>query len=162
MQKALFLDRDGVINKKGKSYYIHRPEDFIFNPGLFEVLKSFTDRGYIIIVITNQGGISRGIYTDEDTVKLHEYMAERLADEGIIVTAVYYCPHHPDNEQCLCRKPGNQLFEQAIAEHNIDRSLSLMIGDSEADIEAAHKSSVRAVKVETNGNLKDIPGILDL
>jgi len=160
MNKALFLDRDGVINKKGKSYYIHREEDFEFNKGIFDALKTFADKGYKIIIITNQGGIAKGLYTEEDTRELHGYMVEQFAREGIKITAVYFCPHHPDIEECNCRKPGNQLFEQAISDFEIDRNSSLMIGDSEIDIEAARRSGIKGILVEPNSDLTTIHGLI--
>jgi len=160
MNRALFLDRDGVINKKGKSYYIHRREDFEFNKGIFDALRAFADRGFKIIIITNQGGIAKGLYTEEDTRALHDYMAGQFALEGITITAVYYCPHHPDIEECNCRKPGNQLFEQAISHFEIDRHSSLMIGDSDIDIEAAKRSGIKGVLVEPNSDLTTLPGLL--
>lgn len=153
MNKAVFLDRDGVINRKGGSYYIFRTGDFIFNPGIFETLRLLREKGYILIVITNQGGISKGIYSIEDTERLHKYMTDMLYSEGIDVGAVYYCPHHPDNESCECRKPGHLLFEKAIQEHDIDRENSFMIGDSDVDIEAAGRAGIKGIKVETNSDL---------
>jgi D-glycero-D-manno-heptose 1,7-bisphosphate phosphatase len=160
MNRALFIDRDGVINQKGGSYYIHLIEDFLFNPGIFDALRAFSKAGYKIIVITNQGGIAKESHTEAETLSLHEYMVVRLAEEGVSITAVYYCPHHPSVSECLCRKPGNLLFERAIQEHQIDRKNSLMIGDSEIDIEAAAKSGIRGVRVESNSDLTTIDGLL--
>ncbi len=160
MKRALFLDRDGVINKKGKSYYIHQIEDFEFNRGIFETLRAFAVKGYKIIIITNQGGIAKGLYTREDTIELHEYMVRQFAERGIEITAIYFCPHHPDIEECNCRKPGNQLFEKAIADFEIDRNSSIMIGDSEIDIEAAARSGIKGILVEPNCDLTTIPGLI--
>ena len=159
MNKALFIDRDGVINKKGKSYYIYRREDFEFNNGIFDALRAFADRGYKIIIITNQGGIAKGIYTHEDTRELHDYMVKQFSNNGIAILAIYYCPHHPDIEACNCRKPGNQLFEQAIADFKIDRETSLMIGDSNIDIEAAGRSGIKGILVEPNSDLTTLSGL---
>ena len=159
MNRALFIDRDGVINRKGGSYYIYRIEDFVFNSGIFAALKTFSQAGFKIIVITNQGGIAKKSHTEEDTVALHDYMVSRLAEEGVTIAAVYYCPHHPSVSQCRCRKPGNLLFETAIHEHHIDRKSSLMIGDSEIDLEAAAKSGIRGIRVETNSDLTSIEGL---
>jgi len=160
MNRALFLDRDGVINKKGKSYYINRKADFEFNKGIFDTLSAFAAKGYKIIIITNQGGIAKRLYTNEDTIELHEYMVRQFAERGIEITAIYFCPHHPDIEECNCRKPGNQLFEQAIADFEIDRNSSLMIGDSEIDIEAARRSGIKGILVEPNCDLTTIPGLI--
>lgn len=162
MNKAVFLDRDGVINKKGGSYYIFRKEEFIFNQGLFEALRYLASRGYLLIVITNQGGISKGIYTSQQTEDLHKHMVMLLEKEGIEISAVYYCPHHPDNEICSCRKPGSLLFERAISEYDVDRNSSLMIGDSDIDIEAALKAGIRGIKVVTNSSLSENNQIMSL
>jgi D-glycero-D-manno-heptose 1,7-bisphosphate phosphatase len=159
MNRALFIDRDGVINRKGGPYYISRIEDFVFNRGIFAALKAFSSAGYKIIVITNQGGIAKECHTEVETLRLHDYMVSKLAEEGVAITAVYYCPHHPDVSECLCRKPGNLLFETAIHEHQIDRKKSLMIGDSEIDIEAAAKSGIRGIRVKTNSDLTTIEGL---
>jgi D-glycero-D-manno-heptose 1,7-bisphosphate phosphatase len=156
MKKAVFLDRDGVINRKGGSYYISREEDFFFNNGVTEALKYFTDKGYLLIVITNQGGIAKGLFTNGHLEKLHNFMSERLADSGINLTAIYYCPHHPDISMCDCRKPGSLLFEKAISEHNIDRGSSFMIGDSLIDIQASENAGIKGILIPTNGNMMDL------
>lgn len=162
MNKAVFLDRDGVINKKGGSYYIFLKEEFIFNQGMFEALRYLSSRGYLLIVITNQGGISKGIYTSQQTEELHNHMTAMLGKEGIEISAVYYCPHHPDNETCSCRKPDSLMFEKAISEYKIDRRSSFMIGDSEIDVEAAIKAGISGIKVETNSNLSENHQVMSL
>jgi D-glycero-D-manno-heptose 1,7-bisphosphate phosphatase len=163
MNKAVFLDRDGVINRKGSSYYIFREEEFFFNKGVIEALRYFTGKGYIIIVITNQGGIARGIFTTAHLEKLHDFMIKKLAVSGIKITAIYYCPHHPEISKCECRKPGSLLFEKAIAEHDIDPKSSYMIGDSAIDIQASEKAGVEGILIPTNGNILDLivqPGVI--
>jgi D-glycero-D-manno-heptose 1,7-bisphosphate phosphatase len=156
MNKAVFLDRDGVINRKGGSYYIFREEDFIFNDGLTEALKYFASGGFLLIIITNQGGIAKGLFTTAHLEKLHSFMTESLAASGIKITAVYHCPHHPDISGCECRKPGSLLFENAIAEYEIDPARSFMIGDSEIDIRAAEKTGIKGILIPTNGNIMDL------
>jgi len=156
MNKAVFLDRDGVINLKGGPYYIYRKEDFFFNEGVTEALKYFSSKGYLLIVITNQGGIAKGNFTIKQLEDLHRFMTERLAASGIKLTAVYYCPHHPDISICECRKPGSLLFEDAIAEHQIDRGSSFMIGDSDIDIAASEKAGIKGILIPANGNMMDL------
>lgn len=156
MNKAIFLDRDGVINKKGTSYYIFREEDFILNDGVTEALKYFLSEGYLLIIITNQGGISKKIYTVDQLEKLHNFMSRQLQKKGVEITETFYCPHHPDNEFCHCRKPGILLFEQAIAKYNINPGASFMIGDSEIDMQAAEKVGIRGILIPTNGNMMDL------
>lgn len=156
MNRAIFLDRDGVINRKGPSYYIYSIEDFAINEGIIEALKYFSAKGFRLIVITNQGGIARGIYTMEQVEEVHQLMRALLLNEGIKLTDVYYCPHHPDIERCECRKPGTLLFEKAIMEHNIDPVSSYMIGDSDIDIEAAEKLGITGILIPTNGNIIEL------
>ena len=156
MNKAVFLDRDGVINRKGSSYYVFREEEFFLNRGVTDALKYFISKGYLLIIITNQGGIAKGIYTITHLNILHNYMIQKLKASNIDLTDIYFCPHHPDISQCLCRKPGTLLFEQAIAKHKIDAKNSFMIGDSEIDIQAAEKMGIKGVLIPTNGNMMNI------
>jgi len=163
MNKAVFLDRDGVINRKGGSYYIFKKEEFIFNPGIKEALKYFCSKDYLLIIITNQGGIARGLYTAAELEELHGMMVEELGRDGIMITGIFVCPHHPDVEPCDCRKPGTLLFEKAMVKFDIDPSSSYMIGDSEIDIIPAEKLGIKAILVPTNGNIMELivkPGII--
>ncbi|HVN58629.1 MAG TPA: HAD family hydrolase [Bacteroidales bacterium] len=153
MNKAVFLDRDGVINRKGKSYYIFREEEFIFNKGVFDALSYFESKGYLLIVITNQGGIARGIYNIAQLEKLHEFMIQKFLSCNIHISEVFYCPHHPEISGCACRKPGTLLFENAIRKFNIDPSSSYMIGDSDIDVIAADKLGIKGIKITGNGNM---------
>jgi D-glycero-D-manno-heptose 1,7-bisphosphate phosphatase len=153
MNKAIFLDRDGVINKKGKEYYIWKVEDFEFNQGVIEALKVFKSRGYLLIVITNQGGISKKVFTEDQLSLLHNYMEKELDLNNAGLTHIYYCPHHSDNELCECRKPGSLLFEKAIKDYNIDPNLSYMIGDSEVDMIASSRAGIKGINIPTNCNM---------
>jgi D-glycero-D-manno-heptose 1,7-bisphosphate phosphatase len=156
MNKAIFLDRDGVINRKGSSYYIFREEEFFFNTGVVEALKYFISKGYLLIVITNQGGISKKIFTVAHLEKVHKFMIDHLKTFGIEITEIFYCPHHPDNEKCRCRKPGTLLFERAIKKYRIDPAESYMIGDNEIDIQAADKIGIKGILIPTNSNMMKI------
>ena len=156
MNKAVFLDRDGVINRKGSGYYVFREEEFLFNRGVTDSLKYFISKGYLLIIITNQGGIARGIYTKSHVDKLHNYMIQKLKAFNIELTDIYYCPHHPDVSSCLCRKPGTLLIEQAIAKYKIDPKASFMIGDSDIDIKAAEKMKIKGILISTNGNMMEL------
>lgn len=151
--KAIFLDRDGVIND-GTLYYTYKISDFKFNDGLFEGLRMLRDAGFIFVVITNQGGVAKGLYTNQDVEVLHAYMCEELQKEGISIAGVYYCPHYPDiTGPCECRKPGTLLLEQAIEKFNIDREKSFLIGDGSRDIEAAERAGIKGVKIEKNESI---------
>ncbi len=153
MKKAIFLDRDGVIND-GTLYYTYKIGDFHFNLGLFEGLRLLRDAGYIFVVITNQGGVAKGEYTEHDVEVLHTYMCDKLKEQGIDIAGVYYCPHYPSiTGPCECRKPGTLLIEKAIAALGIDRTQSYLIGDGERDIEAAERAEIVGVKISKNENI---------
>lgn len=139
--KALFIDRDGTINIE--KHYVYRKEDFVFIPGIFDLLKHFTDNGYLIFIITNQSGIARGLYSEDDYNKLTEWMLNEFELKGIKITKVYHCPHHPDiTGPCNCRKPKPGMILQAIEEFNIDPSASVLIGDKKSDILAGENAGI--------------------
>jgi D-glycero-D-manno-heptose 1,7-bisphosphate phosphatase len=155
MNAALFLDRDGVINHDPGDYTTH-PDDFHFLPGLFEFLQKAHSLGYLLVVVTNQGGISKGLYSLETFASINQKMLDALAEQGIKVAEVYFCRHHPDQGKCLCRKPGSLFFEKAVARFNIDTQRSLMIGDRERDIEAAAAVGIQGILVTVNSNLHEM------
>ena len=137
--KALFLDRDGVINKD--SGYVHKIEDFYFNEGIFKFCNYFSKNNYQIVVITNQSGIGRGYYSHEQFSILNNWMKEKFKVHNIRILDVLYCPHLPE-ENCICRKPNSGLFIEAQLKHNIEMADSWAIGDKERDIIAASNSGV--------------------
>ncbi len=153
MNKAIFLDRDGVINSDKGHYYIYKIEDFKINKGIVESLKKFQENNYLLIIISNQGGVSKGIYTIEQVEEVHNYLKKYLKKYNIELTEIYYCPHHSSNEKCLCRKPNTLLLEKAIARFNIDVSASYLIGDGERDIEAGNKVGLHTIKINANENI---------
>jgi len=138
--KAFFLDRDGVINVDHG--YVSNVKDFEFMSGVFSVLRALAQKGYALIVVTNQSGIGRGYYTEEDFARVTEWMLKRLRDEGVELTAVCSCPHSPESN-CACRKPAPGMFLKAIGEYSIDPSLSWMVGDKESDMLAAEAAEIR-------------------
>jgi D-glycero-D-manno-heptose 1,7-bisphosphate phosphatase len=154
--KAAFFDRDGVILNDTGLYYIYKPEDVKINPGIIESLKKLSDNGYLLIVISNQGGIGKGIYGKKETDRVHQILDETFKTHGIIISEYYYCPHHTDTGKCLCRKPDSLMVEKAIARFSIDRSKSILIGDSERDIVAAQKAGIRGVKIEPNQDIRPV------
>ena len=111
---------------------------------------------YKLIVVTNQGGIAKGIYTHDDVNELHEFMQVKLLEEGIKIDDVYLCPHHQTIAPCLCRKPNSLMIEKAIAKHDIDTSLSYLIGDNERDILAGEKLMIKGILIEANTNILPI------
>jgi D-glycero-D-manno-heptose 1,7-bisphosphate phosphatase len=138
--KAIFLDRDGVINiDKG---YVYKKEDFIFAPDVFEVLRYFQSKGYLLFIVTNQSGIARGYYSEEDFLNLTEYMTDEFAKNGVKITKLYYCPHAPE-ANCPCRKPNPAMLTKAQREFDVDMSASYLIGDKASDIEAGLRAKVK-------------------
>lgn len=156
MKKAIFLDRDGTLNNNKDHYYIWRPEDFHLNPGVTETLSELKKRGYLLIVITNQGGVSKGEYRMEDVELTHGYMRSLLAESGVAPDEVYFCPHHPKRENCLCRKPLPLMIRKALARFDIDPAESWMVGDSERDVEAGRAAGLQTLLVESNGDLRKV------
>lgn len=162
MNKAIFLDRDGTINVEKD--YIYKCEDLVFEEGSVEALKTFKNLGYILIVVSNQSGIARGYFTEEDLKAFNDNMNEKLKEESVEITEFYCCPHHPDGlaeykKVCDCRKPNNKMLEDAIKKYNIDREKSYMIGDKVSDIGAGLKSKLKTVLVKTGYGLKDMEKI---
>jgi D-glycero-D-manno-heptose 1,7-bisphosphate phosphatase len=137
--KIVFLDRDGVINKEVG--YLHKVEDFEFIEGVFDACQYFQSLGYQVIIVTNQSGIERGYYTEEDFQIVTDWMLKQFKHNGIEVLDVFYCPHGPESD-CSCRKPKPGMFIQADGKHHIDMSNSWMIGDKEADIQAANSAGI--------------------
>jgi D-glycero-D-manno-heptose 1,7-bisphosphate phosphatase len=136
MQKFLFLDRDGVVNVEKD--YLYKIDDFEFIDGIFELCSYYQNLGFGIVVVTNQSGIARGYYTQEDFFVLSDWMVKEFSRNGINLSKVYHCPHYPEiSGSCECRKPKPGMLLDAAKEFNIDLASSVMVGDKERDIEAA-------------------------
>jgi D-glycero-D-manno-heptose 1,7-bisphosphate phosphatase len=137
MKKALFLDRDGVINVDTK--YLHKIEDVVFVDGIFDLCRDAQKKGYCIIVVTNQAGVAKGYFTEQDVIDLHTWMKGQFAQHAITITAFYHCPYHKDGvveryrKDADCRKPKPGMFLQAAREHDIDIAASVMVGDKNSD-----------------------------
>jgi len=144
--KAVFLDRDGTIAKD--VHYCRRVKDFEILPTVPEAIKLLNENGFKVIVITNQSGIARGYFTEETLSKIHQKMINELSKYGARIDAIYYCPHHPDDD-CSCRKPKTALFHKAAKEHNIDFSASYVVGDRQMDIDAGRALGCRTILVNT-------------
>jgi D-glycero-D-manno-heptose 1,7-bisphosphate phosphatase len=139
-QKAIFLDRDGVVNIEKD--YLYKAEDFEFISGLFEALHYLKSLGFIFFIITNQSGIGRGYYTQEDFERLTKWMVEQFYNQGIIIEQVEYCPHSP-KEECDCRKPKTGMIDKISQNFEIDFENSWLIGDKQSDIECANNSGIK-------------------
>lgn len=134
--KALFLDRDGVVNKD--TGYVTKWNEFKFMPGIFDVCRAFQAKEYLIIVLTNQSAVARGMCTTKDVHRLHTLMKDRFQEEGVNVANVYHCPHHPSYSICRCRKPGTGMIDEALLDFpDINLEKSVMIGDKDSDIRMA-------------------------
>jgi len=159
MNKAIFLDRDGVINTERG--YTHRLDDFVILPDLYENLKLYLQKGYLLIVISNQSGIAKGLYTQAEVEVIHSFLTNELVKIGIQLSEIYYCVHHPDVSRCICRKPDSLFVEKALARFNIDPSKSYFIGDKDRDVEAAEKAGVKGILIEANSPLRLISHIIE-
>jgi D-glycero-D-manno-heptose 1,7-bisphosphate phosphatase len=146
MRRALFLDRDGVINRDHA--YVHTIEDFEFIGGIFELARAATERDYALIVVTNQAGIGRGLYAETQFHALTAWMLERFEENGARIAGVYFCPHHPTHgigtysRACDCRKPQPGMLLAAQREHDLDLGASLLVGDKWSDIDAGIRAGV--------------------
>jgi D-glycero-D-manno-heptose 1,7-bisphosphate phosphatase len=155
---AVFLDRDGVLNED--LGYVSEPSSFRWIPGAAAAVKRLNERGYLVIVVTNQSGIARGMYDEEQFRELTRWMLARLEKQGARIDAVYHCPHHPTQGRgryrmaCDCRKPGVGMLERAAADFDIDLANSILIGDSERDVEAAENYGIKALRFK-GGDLLD-------
>lgn len=148
MKKTVFLDRDGVINVDHG--YVHKAEDFEFVPGVLEACARLKAAGFELVVVTNQSGIARGYYDEDQFGELCDWMVERFESAGAPLTAIYYCPHHPEKGiepyvgQCQCRKPEPGMLLQAAKEYPLDMSASYMVGDKADDMRAGRAAGVKA------------------
>lgn len=143
--KAVFLDRDGVINKKApEGDYIKSWDEFKFLSDVDVAIRRLNEKGFLVVVVSNQRGIARGVMTEDDLKEIHTRMKYELCKGGTIIDAIYYCPHDVD-AHCGCRKPNPGLLFRAAKEHDIDLERSWMIGDSKSDIEAGKRARCKAI-----------------
>ena len=152
-KKALFLDRDGIINIDHG--YVCRVEDFEFVDGIFDFIKLFLDNGFLLFIVTNQSGIGRGYYGKKNFLDLTEWMLKEFKKEKIFIEDIFYCPHSPE-EKCKCRKPQIGMLKQALEKYTIDLNSSFMIGDKQSDIEFAINSEIKnSIYVGDNPHIKN-------
>jgi D-glycero-D-manno-heptose 1,7-bisphosphate phosphatase len=153
--KAVFLDRDGIVNREIGDY-IQKYEEFELLPDLIPFLYEVKRRGYLAIIITNQAGIAKGLYDHVLVDACHDFMNEELRGHQLAFDAIYYCPHHPDFSACLCRKPESILVQKAIGRFNLDPAQCLMIGDKDRDVEAAAGAGVKGFKLKANPDFEEL------
>ena len=151
--KAIFLDRDGVIISNKDHYYIWKSEQLVIVDGVFENLQRLIMKGFLLFIVSNQGGISRGLYSKSDIEKLHEELIQTFRKNNIEISEIVFCPHHPEIEKCMCRKPGSLMIDKLVAKYKISREDSFLIGDSESDMEAAKKAGIQGIRISPNQNM---------
>ncbi|MDR0549520.1 MAG: D-glycero-beta-D-manno-heptose 1,7-bisphosphate 7-phosphatase [Deltaproteobacteria bacterium] len=171
--KAVFLDRDGVLNEERG--YLWLWSDWRWLPGVILALTRLKKAAYKLVVVTNQSGVAKGLYQESDVIALHRRVAEDLAQNGLVLDGYYYCPHHPDfpaspgDDPCACRKPAPGLILAAAKDLDLDLSRSYLVGDKLSDLEAARAAGVKPILVRGGyGSLAesqvapDIPVVDDL
>lgn len=147
MNRALFLDRDGVINVNHG--YVHKPENFDFIDGIFDICRCAKENGYLLIIVTNQAGIGRGYYTEQDFHNLTEWMKAQFASQGAEISGVYFCPDHPEHglgqykRESPFRKPAPGMILAAAQDFDIDLTESVLIGDKSSDISAGTAAGIK-------------------
>lgn len=153
MKRAVFLDRDGVINRKPPDgQYVTRWEEIEFLPGVPEAMALLAGAGFCVLVVSNQRCVAKGLLTVSDLESIHVRMCRELAAAGAVITQVYFCPHETQ-PPCGCRKPAPGLILKAAREHQIDLTSSWVIGDSDIDIEAGRNAGCRTVRIVKGGEV---------
>lgn len=158
--KAIFLDRDGVLVNNSIHYYIWKSDQLKMVDGVAENLKELLKKGFQLFIVSNQGGISRGFYTKDDILKFHAELALTFRQNNIEITEIAFCPHHPEKEMCLCRKPDSLMIEKLMAKYRIAKEGSYFIGDSKSDMDAAKRAGIQGIRINPNQNM--LPNILFL
>lgn len=158
MNKALFLDRDGVVNiDKG---YIYKKEDFVFIEGVFELCKHFQVKNFLIFIITNQSGVARGYYTEIELIKLNEWLKEEFKNNGITLSKIYYSTSIDDND--FFRKPNPGMLLEAKKEFDIDLEHSILIGDKDSDAQCGINAGVGKIFLYNNSTYKGNAKIINI
>lgn len=156
-RKTVFIDRDDTIAKDCP--YCAKPDDLMLYPDSPSSIARLNKAGYLVIMVTNQSGVSRGYFSDEMLAKIHARMLESIAAEGGRIDDIFYCPHHPD-EGCDCRKPEVGMVRQAMAKYNIDILNSYMVGDADKDMEMGRRCGLRTLQVTEEFSFKDAVDII--
>ena len=162
--KAVFFDRDGTLNVD--IHYLHRPEDFVWIEGAKQAVKYVNDKGYLAILVTNQSGVARGYYPEEDVKKVYDWMNEELKKQDAHLDALYYCPHHENGTvagysfACDCRKPSPKLVNLACERFDIDKESSFFVGDTESDMRCAENAGVKGIRYEGGSLLETLRRML--
>ncbi|WP_078394617.1 D-glycero-alpha-D-manno-heptose-1,7-bisphosphate 7-phosphatase [Shouchella patagoniensis] len=152
MNQAVFLDRDGVINEvqTKRVTFVNKPSDLYLLDGVKEAVRLMNAAGFLVFIVTNQGGVGLGYMKESMLVSIHKKMVEQFASSGATIDGVAYCPHKP-HEGCPCRKPEAQMIQELAEKHGIDLRTSIMVGDREPDIQAGKKAGCQTVLVNARG-----------
>ena len=153
---AIFLDRDGTINVEKN--YLYHTKDWEWIPRAIEAIKLSNEKGFFVVVLTNQAGIARGLYSTKDVDILHSFVSKQLRLYGAKIDKFYFCPHHPnygEKERCNCRKPMPGMLLEATKDLNIDLNKSWIIGDKISDIEAGKNLNLKSILVLTGHGNKE-------
>ena len=153
MNKAIFLDRDGVLINNQHHYYIWKSSQMEFIDGVFENLNMLQQKGFQLYIVSNQGGISRGLYTKENILTLHKELIETFRKNQVTISDILFCPHHSEKEKCLCRKPESLMIDKLVAKYDLNAQQSTLIGDSESDMKAAAMAGIHGIKITANQNI---------
>lgn len=154
MQKAIFLDRDGILIRE-RGDYNYKEDHIEIVEGIAEALQELKKRGYIFIVITNQSGIAKRLYTHQRVKEIHSQLKMFFAGFGVVITEFYYCPHRPEFSKCICRKPDSLMLEKAAARYNVDVTKSYFVGDNDRDIDAGLKAGIEPIRIPSNADLRE-------
>ena len=152
-KKAIFLDRDGVLIDNSTHYYIWKSDQLNLIDSVIENLKMLSQLGYQLIIVSNQGGISHGLYSKDDIQKLHAGLIQTFRANDVEIAEIAFCPHHPEIEKCLCRKPDSLMIEKLMAKYQLDKDGSFFIGDSQSDMQAAEKAGIQGILITPNQNM---------
>ena len=161
MNRAVFLDRDGVITQE-PPHYVHKLSQLELIPKSADAIRLLNENGFVVIVASNQSGIARGYYREEDAILFNQAMKENLAKEDSYIDAIYYCPHHPEAKiekyrvDCNCRKPKPGMLTRAEKELNIDLNQSYVVGDKLSDIEAGKRAGCKTIMVRTGHGVEEL------
>jgi len=164
MKKALFIDRDGVINVD--KVHVSGIDQFEFTDGIFDLCRKYSESGYLIAIITNQAGIAKGLYTLNDFQILMSWVVKQFEEQGIRIEKVYHCPHHPEfTGPCSCRKPEPGMILSAVMELDLEIEKCVLIGDKESDIEAGRRAGIPEINMllldgTPKENSEKLPGII--
>ena len=152
-KKAIFFDRDGVLINNSDHYYVWKQDQLMFVDGVFMNLQRLSQQGFHLFIVSNQGGISRGIYSKDNIQKLHLEIIQIFRNNHIEIEEIVFCPHHPEIEKCMCRKPESLMIDKLIAKYDLNKEGSYLIGDSESDMEAALKAGIQGILITANQNM---------